>query len=327
MQVMCIVAIQLVACASICQGQAPGDVVLSPPTLGSPITLEDGHDYTTFLDCAAKVLHPDYRHQDNQTALVNPLKKPAPSQTAVIAGHGHPAQICTSNGIDCVLPQESINVNNHSSWQGWAGAWPGKFQSLTILACDTGEGQDGLQLLRLIAIAAKMPVRAPTNYIWCGPNHGNNQIVMDKDARWQEVTPTGTPDAIQFKSRIYPPMTPESQMQISVDRVLEKIPFAAARPDAFSALGETQPVFREQPPAVVQSLITRVDFSQPLVTSYVPDADVTARFELLIEFNNRSLRKHFVVLNDRLINDVDDRRVYYHTSSSFTEQLQAMRRR
>jgi len=325
MRMLGIATIQFVACLGIFQGQGPGkgDTPLPPAALGSPITLEDGPDSTKFLDCAAPVLRPDFRHHDNQGALENPLTKPAPARSAVIAGHGHPGQICTSNGIDCVLPQQSINAGNQPTWQGWAGAWPGRFRGLTILACDTGEGPEGVQLLKLIAVSAKMPVRAPTDFIWCG----NNQIVMDENAQWQEVTHTSTPDPIRFKTRTYEPMTPQSQMQIGVDGAIEKVPFAAARLDAFSALGDRQPVFREQPPASVESLLAKIDFREPLITSYVPDADVTARFELVIEIGQRSLRKRYVVLNDRLINDTEDRRIYYHTSSSFTEQLQALRRR
>jgi hypothetical protein len=76
-----------------------------------------------------------------------------------------------------------------------------------------------------------------------------------------------------------------------------------------------------------QTLIANINLQAPFVTLFVPDAEVTARFELRLEVDHRPLSKNFLVLNDRLVNDADDRTVYYRTSSSFTERLQAMRRR
>jgi hypothetical protein len=79
-------------------------------------------------------------------------------------------------------------------------------------------------------------------------------------------------------------------------------------------------------PSAVRSLIAQINFREPLITSYVPDATVTAQFKLEIKLENGPLTKEFVVLNDRLINDVADKTIYYRTSSSFTERLQGLRR-
>jgi hypothetical protein len=292
-----------------------------PP--GSPVTLEDGQDYDNFLPCAKLALRPDYQHTDNEHALTNDLQKAANPLVGVIAGHGHPGQICTSRGLDCIDPSESINADNQADWKGWAGKWPNRFSGLTVLACDTGEGVEGVTLLKLLAASTRMPVRAPTDFIWCK----DGDIVLDENAKWQIVTPDQTPKSIPFEKRETPPVTPDSTVQVSVDRSMRRIPFHAAQLTSFSASGSITPAFAPLNREIAQRLLREIDFTNPLTTSWVPDAVVTARFEISFDIDGREVVKNLVVLNDRLVNDVQDRRIYYRTSSAFTELLQAQRRR
>lgn len=305
------------------QGPAIKRSALVPIAPGSPVTLEAEPDDTGFLQCAAALLHPAFRNADNQDALSNPLKKASAIQTGVIAGHGHPGQVCTSRGRACVLVPQSINMNNHQTWETWAGKWPRQFQSLTILACDTGEGTQGVALLKAIADATNMPARAPTDFIWCK----GTAMVLDDDAQWQEVTPTHTPDPIYFKHREYAQMTRETQIEVRVEREMRKVSFASASVTSLSVLGTRTGGFQPMNLADAQTLLANINLLAPFVTTFVPDAEVTARFELRFEVDHRLLSKNFLVLNDRLVNDADDRSVYYRTSSLFTERLQAMRKR
>jgi hypothetical protein len=329
MRKLCLISVLMLACPWIAAAQGPaiGANVLSQTSFGSPVTLEAGPDYTGFLQCADTVLHPNFKHQDNQGALTNPLKKPALTHTAVIVGHGHPGLVCTSNGIDCYLPDQSMNTGNYKDWATWAGAWPNKFHSLTILACDTGSGRDGAQFLQQMADAVKMPVRGPTDFIWCKNPDG---IVLDQNAQWQEATPgtpgTPAPKPISPKFRPYAAMTPETKMMLSTDGGVREVPFGSVDVVSFSTRPVNSPSFQELNPTIVRSLVAKINFSEPLKTSYVPDATVTAQFKLRINLPNGPSTKHFVVLNDRLINDSVDRTIYYRTSSSFTEQLQGLRR-
>jgi hypothetical protein len=305
------------------RGPSTSRSALSPILPGSPVTLEAEPDDTGFLKCAANLLHPAFRHDNNADALLNPLKKASAIQTGVIAGHGHPGQVCTSGGRPCVLVPQSINMSNHQAWETWAAKWPTQFQSLTILACDTGEGTQGADLLKAIADATKMKVRAPTDFIWCK----DNVMVLDDDAEWQEASPDHKPDPIYFKHREYAQMTPGTQIEVRVENEMRQISFGSTSVSSLSVLGARTGGFQAMSAVDAQTLIANINLQAPFVTLFVPDAEVTARFELRLEVDHRPLSKNFLVLNDRLVNDADDRTVYYRTSSSFTERLQAMRRR
>jgi hypothetical protein len=74
------------------------------------------------------------------------------------------------------------------------------------------------------------------------------------------------------------------------------------------------------------SLLSTIDFQNPLVVKARPGAIVTGHLMLRWNVRDRPVLRKFVLYNDELLEDAENIDVFYKTSVSFREQIAALTR-
>jgi hypothetical protein len=202
---------------------------------------------------------------------------------------------------------------------GWNQfAWGPQFQRLaprnyammTIWACDTGQGQDGADLLFAIAKCVGCPVRASSGEVI---TNGQN-IWLEPNAVWVTATPTmrptpvGPPHHVMLERDSDTIFTMEGSgraMKISLENISE------IRIERYG-LGGTKRVDRLSGVAA-RALAWRLFGTKPFKLPGSPLAFVTAQADLTISMGKgKGTRKRtFIIYNDRLVYDTMSHDAYF----------------
>jgi len=287
---------------------------------GSPLTLETGREiFGDALVCMDSVLKADFRHDYNETAFQNLAKQPNQTNIAVIAGHGKPGEICTGEGDHCNSFSTVMSKFTKPNWATSAQGVRHQFKALRLLGCDIGADQIGADFLFEVAKEVNIPVAAPTYLVWCG----GGKVYLDPLAKWQIATPDHKPDPI------YSPKFSIQESKLFLLRTNGKMtPITSGnfRVIAFHYSPEKlESNLRSLDLATAEELVRLVDFEHPIEFDAVPLAVATGYFTLELQVDGEKRARHFKLYNDELVQDLDNKRVYYRVDSALREHLASAR--
>jgi len=290
---------------------------------GSPMTLETGAD-NGFLQCVSEVLRPDYRHSATPEAFENLLRQPDSSAIAVIAGHGEPGLICTGTGDSC-NENTDVDSSNENNWKGSARSLQGKFRNLLLLGCNIGAEQKGADLLYMMAQDTQMRVVASTGLIWC--DRATSSVYPQSGARWQSAGPASKPSPLPRPVYTIAAAKANAIWSFKVSGEFRSVSPDAITVTAFQFIGTgRRGEFRDLDRTRALSLLRLIDLAHPFVTSAIPGGVITAKFAIEFAVGGRTVEKHFVIYNDEIVNDLDDRQVFYRTDTRLSERLHDLSR-
>jgi hypothetical protein len=278
----------------------------------------------------ARKFYSRYKANHDTATTSRNLSAPAGSPksigaTAMIIGHGNEGVINTSGGQTWPSgnPDHSIaltpDLNFESTWAPLMKSLNGRIGQLVLLACDTGAGQPGADLLFELARCVNCPVLAPTGKV----DFAHAKPSLEAGSKWQSAQPQHPKP-----SPIPPPTPPEVSWQalmlLSSTGNETTIPRSAVRLVTYrpiAARGKQRQsedmVFRGDDRS---RIITSVRFDEPMKSSSIGGI-VTA--ELTLEFDQAaaSTSRQFRVYNDRFLLDLEAENVYYRATSRFREEL------
>lgn len=285
---------------------------------GKSSTLETGNEILDrdkgFLGCAEMSLAPEFQHGNTQSAFGNLLLKDDPSGDAVIIGHGGPGVLCTGDGDGC-SGKDSVTMAfyNPDSWQKIAQELKaGHSNSLTILACDVGQGNNGADFLFALAKSVQRPVRAPDSEVQCGPDG----ITFPDGGSWVQATPSSRPSPSSM--RIYS-VDPTNSFKFKVDGKLVSYALNEINVVEFRHRTYRQSEFREFHNVQPSAIIRLIDFGRPFETFGRPAAIVTGVVRVQLISGVKKTEKSFVIYDDELAEDLAEPDVFYHA-----DQLRVM---
>lgn len=279
---------------------------------GRPVSIETGTEqyplHQGFLKCAAEQLHPDFPHGHTDELFDNLSKRSPTDGRAVSVGHGAPGIQCTGEGDHCTGADNTIMMAdfNHRYWEPFANKIKGKYELLTLLACETGQSDAGAEFLFDMAKATQSRVRAPDSIIYCGPTG----IYFDPGGNWVEATP-------QSKPTPHPPKPFEvketATLRFRIDGVMRTL-----KPEEVQFLQFQHRSYRQKEfttlggfgPAILQI----VGFGEPFQTPGRPAAIVTGSFRLRLNVPAKPVERQFVLYNDVLVEDLEEQDVFYRVN-------------
>jgi hypothetical protein len=316
-----IVLLSFVATA---MGQAGPSLKLRHPrhsTFGKPVSTATGNEVVPqnqgFLQCVADKLSPVYRNIDTSALVQNFQLGVSDGSDAVIVGHGVPGIICTGDGDSCFgYPGQMLGSFNIPDWQQGFQQLSGKFRSITLIACDAGQA-DGTALLSAIAQATKATVIAPDTIVSCGPDG----ITLAPGGKWVQVTP-GSSKTLPAPGRRHIASSKTSRFRMSSEFVT--IPSNRIRISEFQHRTYLQREFQRLDISRQSELSRLIDFANPIITKARPGAIVTGHIIIAFPVADRSVRKDFILYNDRLLEDSDDLDVFYDTDSTFFDTVKLL---
>lgn len=284
-----------------------------------PISIELGTD-NGFLKCVAEKFVGHENHGNTTEAFQNLASGATSDDGAVLVGHGSPGLLCTGDGWACGGPSTTVRRSNPNVWTVRAAALRGRRGRLYLMACDTGAGPDGENLLKQLAKATKMEVAAPNAHVWCNASG----VTLDPGAVWNIAWPDGR---TSFSQRSYTKRAGNGRL-FSGGR-LETIPEDAIR---FSRLRVVVPnpdtaTTRAMADAEAQRFGAYIDFSSAFVGPGVPGAVITATLHVSAAWSaDRRGEKEFTIYSDDLAEDQENPATFYRIDSRGSEILRAIAR-
>lgn len=279
---------------------------------GRPVSLETGTEqfplHIGFLRCAREQLHPEFRHGHTNELFDNLSQQSPTDGRAVSVGHGAPGIHCTGEADHCAPPDNTILMAdfNHEYWEPLANKIKGKYQLLTLLACETGQGDSGAEFLYDMAQATQSRVRAPDSLIYCGPTG----IYFEQGGSWVEATPQSKPTPHPPKPFV---VKETAKLQFRIDGEMRIL-----KPEDVQFLEFQHRTYRQKEfttlvgfgPAILQV----VGFGEPFQTLGRPAAIVTGSLRLRLNWEGKPLERQFVLYNDALVEDLEEQDVFYRVN-------------
>lgn len=277
--------------------------------IGERNTISNGPDDGT-LNKDVTVFWSPMRH-GSSTELANNLANPVGAKACNICGHGNVGFF--ESGAGQQLPYSPglyVLTWNSDAWGPQFQRLNGLYVQMTIWACETGQGQDGANLLFSLAQHTGCAVRATNGLVWTN----GSAIWLESGAVWvtatpsQAPTPVGPPPhlaALEVEG-IFSLKTQEGYMNISPGDVSE------IRIDRISLLGK-QSVNEILTGDTARALAWRLFGSKPFQLPGAPSAMITARatVKFIVPGNEAPEIRTFVIYNDRLVVDVDSGDAYF----------------
>lgn len=286
-------------------------------TFGKPALVETGQevqpDHQGFLVCMTAALQPQFRHGSTVQLVGNLILASASGTDAVIVGHGSPAMLCTGNGDSCSgNDSEMVASWNEVAWQSQFQSLKGRYKSITLFACDTGQNP---ALLTEIAQITGSTVRAPNSIVNCD----SSGISFSGGGAWvvsgQPLPPE--PTARHFK------VGPAHAYRFMLGPSLTSVSPNAVKVIDFQHRGYREREFtnlRFNP----HTLLTLIDFEHPFQTKARPGAVVTGKLRIRFQSNGQSVVRDLVLFNDELIEDLNNLDVFYNADSALAESMSAL---
>ena len=220
-----------------------------------------------------------------------------------IVGHGAEGMISTGEArFNHGDPY--ISVHEPESWEPLRQLTrlPGGMPPLTLLGCWTGAGDDGRDLLNLLATELGTTVRAPSGVIACG----QRGVVFVDGAGWNTATPTAP-----AHSRSKP-----SAQSIEGDPVVHEgwNWFMPGLTVQVTGVDEHAPAAPPPPPVKLLGLRTPIELGSVAATQ-------TGTITIQTQLGERRLR----VVGDDLLNDEEFCTVWYRPSPAFRTWLRDAR--
>lgn len=280
---------------------------------GRPVSVETGSEqyplHKGFLKCASEQLLPEFTHGLTANLFDNLSKQSPTDGRAVSVGHGAPGIQCTGEGDHCAGSDNTIIMAdfNYFFWEPLATKIKGKYQLLTLLACETGQGDSGAEFLYEMAQATQSRVRAPDSIVYCGPSG----IYFDSGGNWVEATPQSkpaphSPEPFVVKETTTLRFRVEGELRTLKPQDVQFLQFQhrSYRQKDFTSLTGFGP-------AVLQA----VGFGEPFETDGRPAAIVTGSFRLRLNLGaGKSEERLFVLYNDVLVEDLAEQDVFYRVN-------------
>jgi hypothetical protein len=278
-----------------------------------PNTVENGLGDTA-LDCTADSLPANKRHRDTTMAFENLKNSTEP--TIVLVGHGTGGSLCTGNGRSCTT---SIRFDNWNSWKSEAEKLRPNSQGkmLRILACNLAWGEEGKQLVQMLANSTGRTVSAPYTMVYCP----GGKVTL-KEPKWFQATPLQ-----MLRNDIHtehhdlsrPPSFIEGKPGVSSTRI-EWLAFTVDDFQVLSSLAGHG--FRPFVPLSDWPILaSQIDFDHPFHPGE-PLGIVTARVTL----KSVAFTKHYSIYADGVARDDAFPDVFFPVSAAFTDALTAQRR-
>jgi hypothetical protein len=277
-----------------------------------------------FLTCAVSVLSPEFRHDNTDMLFGQAATMPDTANIFLSVGHGGPGLQCTGMGDGCPGHNDlELGYWNKTTWQSSALRIRDDFQSMKLLGCEVGKGQNGLTLLHELADTIQMPVRAPDSFVYCDPSKG---IYLEDGARWVEVFPKKEQPTVSPPVTLPPQITvapaPPGQYKFNINGEMTNIPAADVQIVDFEYRGYRNSEFRALPNSSFRLLKEQIDFAHPLIRKGIPAAIVTGRFHIQYTISGKKDVREFALLNDRLAADNVETDVYYRASDKLEQAIE-----
>ncbi len=281
----------------------------------SSVTIETGNEVIGtnqgFLQCAADTLIPNLRHDTTAKAFQDNLpSKPNVQGVGVVVGHGFSGFQCSGKGDDCNTSDDPIVLGNFNPefWRQFVEKNQGKFESLTLLGCDIGQGNRGADLLFEVAKTVHMEVRAPDSHIFCYKGTG---FTFADGGDWVIATPTSRPTPhlrrnYDFETKLNATFRVNSRVLTVPTTAIKILEFKHRTIEQ----SEPQDVRLE-----TAALVQIVDFGSYFETSGRPGAVATGTFRIEIETSAGKIEKSFVLYNDDLVEDLKEQDAFYRANT------------
>jgi uncharacterized protein DUF4347 len=282
-------------------------------TLNGCITVDKSVDQNSFLEFARKrhAKPPNARHTSRQSAITNAQNCLAGGKKIVnLVGHGDQGLILTGSAdLNTTDTTKFIGLLNTAAWKADLSAITHPLTSLTLLACDTGAGSDGANLLKQLATTLNVTVEAPTGLVYLAS--GTSDPFLEPCAQWQKATPGVLPDAI-----LLPRLSqPDSLMTTLVLRGVDRVAIAdVVSLDLYQATSVESPLIQSWSGREAQVAATYVEFDQPFEPGGVPAAIVTGMLVLTFKGATGNEQRSFRVYNRRLVQDMTYGETFYYTA-------------
>jgi hypothetical protein len=222
---------------------------------------------------------------------------------ATIVGHGRVGIICTGSGK--FLNEDRTERIDHKNIGDWR---PSNMTRLTLLGCNTGEGNKGVELVYNIAVATGATVRAPWGYVYIGNDCPD--LYLERNTDYIVATPTVKPSPV-FDSR--PERFDVDVLMLRSGGIFVPVDPGLVTSIALFGPGDFGPKIREwTAPGLIP--FDRVEFDKPLLRGH-PAAIETGR--LVVDVSRVDVtpsKRTFCIYNDNSVQDMTHPQVLYRAN-------------
>lgn len=273
-------------------------------------TISTGPD-NGFLACAGGRLGNPPANNTNSQVPGNLLRciGTAAQRSVMIIGHGNVGFVKTGHGDNGGTSDQYMGNFNIPQWVNYMAQLKGKCSEMTILACDTGAGNEGADFLLALANAVQCPVHASTYLVWCGPGG----IYLDSKSQWQTATPGHRPNPIPKPALTLRDMKNFAFNTNNVSRTFTEVDITGMALTRINIRGERNSIQLSSDEA--KGLARLIAFDEPIVVDARPAAVVTG--ELTLEVGGEE--HQFVIYNGSLLESAASRGTFYETLDTFPQ--------
>ena len=230
------------------------------------------------------------------------------TEPITIGGHGRPGYVMTGDGVAPATPTNYIGhaTTDQTVWKADLVRSPLTASQtngmLTLLACHTGAGTKGANLLHALAAHLQRPVRARTDFVYC---KGNTLTYEGSETDWQTALPGESDPPAEKPVFTRPSRAPSRRLGIGGETYDISQVLAV---DLKGFYGHKISGWVSLEKAALPAVPALAEFDAPQSRG-TPLAVETARIRLLIDTLGS---REFIVWNDMLLQDaVDTDNVYY----------------
>jgi hypothetical protein len=285
---------------------------VSPNGIGERNTISSGPDDGTLNKDAAVFWNP-LRHGTSTVLANNLVGNTATEKACNVCAHGNVGFFETGAGQKLPYgPGLYVFTWNQSDWQPqFQRLGARNYLQMTIWACETGQGQDGADLLYAIAQTAGCAVRATNGLVWTN----GQSIWLEAGAVWVTATPTQRPSPVGPPHHLTMALEKDNTLLIRVAGKLMRISpknVSQIRIERFGIMKRRRAAFLLSG-AAAQELAWRLFASKPFKMPGTPSAFITARAEVTLRPSRgkAAQKRSLVIYNDRLVYDTTSQEAYY----------------
>jgi hypothetical protein len=233
-----------------------------------------------------------------------------------LVGHGDAGIISTGDGQNPQNPDKYFSLGNQAYWEPYLTQLRDRVVNLSLWACHPGAGPDGASFLYKVARVINAPVAGPTGFLYC--DAGN--FSREAGSTWQVATPTSKPSPINPPTlHLYMDFMKEAQIRIgnstltvSTNRIISV---------RFSSMSANKSDIEYVNRNDIESLLMLINFSNPIQLPGMPAAITTGEIFLTIDNEGKLVEKHFLIYNNRLVQDQDYPLTGYYCNESIQQFL------
>ncbi len=275
-------------------------------------TISTGPD-NGFLACAGGHLGNPPANNTNSQVPINLLRciGAAAKRSAMIIGHGNVGFVKTGHGDNGGTSDQFMGYFNIPQWVNYITQLKGKCSEITILACDTGAGNEGADFLLAMANAVQCPVHASTYLVWCSAQG----VYLDAKSQWQTATPGHRPKPIPKPALM---MRDIKIFALTTDKTSKTFTEADITGMALTRInirGERNSVQLSSDEA--KGLARLIAFDEPIVIDARPAAVITGELTMALGGEQHK----FVIYNSSLLESIASPGTFYETMDSFSQAL------